>query len=123
MRLTAGELPPGVYGRYWRGNNAVVIADRLLTEDSRPVAAVLAHELVQAQQQAEGIPTDCVLKEVDAIQAQALAWSMLWGGAPPTGAALERRLTRLAELNDAEGVTGLYAYVVDNDLYREKCGL
>ena len=28
-----------------------------------------------------------------------------------------------AEIEDAESVTGLYAYVVDNDLYREKCGL
>lgn len=128
VRITVGSLPPGTNAAYRARNNTIAVSRRVLSEDARAIAALLAHELTHAEQSAAGQvgPATCVANEVQAYINEAAAWSnfvLRDNLRPPWPTALQRHLWDLVITSAAEGEPGFYKLVVDEGGYQAQCSL
>jgi hypothetical protein len=110
VAIVAGPVPLGGYGQYQPPRRRVVVSAAIVNEDSRALAAVLAHELVHVQQGLQGLlrRRDCALLEAWALAFQSDVWWTLTGGDMPSGTILEGDLTRIAGVARRGGVIGLH---------------
>lgn len=117
-------LPTGVLGGYSRRDKTITLSEGMLSEDPRAVAAVLAHELIHAQQDWEGRISDdtCVLVEVEAHASGAIVWAEFWPDERyPTRTPVERTLTEVTRRWVVESEPGMYRLVVENPAYQDQC--
>tara|TARA_B100000029_G_scaffold496217_1_gene562217 strand:- start:769 stop:2076 length:1308 start_codon:yes stop_codon:yes gene_type:complete len=104
---------------------SVKVNERLRNEDSRILAAVLAHELRHFEDYMRGIlvagPTGCLDAEIRAVNREAETWTRLVGSR-----GLHPEPSRLAQIENyratvyADGAEAIEGLV--NRLYREACG-
>ena len=111
---------------YYRGHRVVGIDPSLLSEESRAIAAILAHELTHAAQHSAARrgagPTDCFEAEADAFERQALVWLLSWPeGELPERTDVERELTVVARAYRDGGRDGILRLLEAAALYRERC--
>jgi hypothetical protein len=96
--IQVDHMPVGVYGSYRPAPRTIRIDDRLLTYGFREVAAILAHELQHAADDAAGklgTGAICYLNEEDAFRREGELWLASWNGQlPPSQNSVQ------AELND-----------------------
>ena len=125
LTLAVAELPRGAAGRYDSRTRTVTVAEAAIGEDSRVVAAVLAHELqhaVDARRVALGLlDRDCVAFEARAFEAQAKTARLFWPDELPGGTALERHVALVVREYEQDGAAGIAARVAADARYREAC--
>jgi len=118
-------LPQIFYGGYQQRARRIVLSSRLLDEDATVMATVIAHELQHAQDRdyiAFGLlEADCTELEVRAFEAQSRTWRALWTGDLSTGTRIERDLTHVTQIYEAEGIEGLRVMVAAMPFYRRAC--
>ena len=108
------HLPPGVLGTYAPAIRTATIDDRMLTYGAREQAAVIAHELQHAADDAAGKLREakgiaCFENEETACHAEAEVWNALNGGRLPTPrTSIQTELNELTRkaLNDPYALLG-----------------
>jgi hypothetical protein len=125
VTIQAGALPDGVLGAFVARKNTITIGSRLLREDVRSTASVLAHELTHVSQALRGADPvhECVPMEVDAHKIELIVWVNLYGGIAPGRTALERSENALAAAFATQGDPFLYELVVESPGYQNECNL
>lgn len=125
VRIIVGSLESSMVSVYSPSRNTITVDRSFLNEDPRALAAVLAHELVHAAQEAGGglSRRTCVADEVEALLSQVLVWRLLWPSQPPSRTRLERQLTQVWRLYLLGGEPELYKLVVDEPGYQDQCRL
>jgi hypothetical protein len=92
--------------------SGITMNTEVMNESPRVLAAMLAHEIVHANQPAfqarSAKPSDCLEAEVEAYTIQAIVWSAFWGDAPrPDLSTWERTDNELASVWRDSGADGL----------------
>ena len=112
--IVVGQLPAPADVGWGPDRRQGVVADGLIGEVPRLLAATIVYGLTRAEQdrQARERPAmsslDCLGREVAARQDQARLWALAWPeGKMPRRTAAESRLTDLAELELAEPRTAV----------------
>src|SRR5215212_7268586 len=122
LTLRVSPLPPMAGGHYDPRTRTLTMAEALLGEDPRVMAADLAHELTHASDFdliAVGLlPRDCAELEVRAFEAQAVVTRALWPDELPSGSDWERGLAMIVMAYEAGGVDGLRAMVAGTPRYQ-----
>jgi len=115
LAVIVAYLPPQVAGRYLSDTRIVAIAERLLDEDPRVVATVLAHERRHASDvdlvSLGLLEGDCVELEVRGFEAQAQIARALYPDDLPSETKTERQLAVLVRDYEANGADGIRARV------------
>ena len=127
--IVVGPLPAPMDASWDPSRRQVVIAEDLVGEDPRLVAATIVYGLTRAEQdrqareRPETVSRDCLGHEVAARQDQARVWALAWPeGEMPRRTAAESRLTDLAELELAEPYTAVERWVREQDGWWLACG-
>lgn len=125
LTLRVAPLPPRAGGHYNPRTRTLTMAEALLDEDPRVLAAGLVHELQHAldfELVAGGIlPRDCVDLEARAFGAQARVVRAFWPDELPGGSEWEMGLAMIATTYEADGMDGLKALVRAVEGYRQEC--
>jgi len=126
LMLRVAPLPERAGGHYEPRTRTLTMAEALLGEDPRVMAAGLAHELTHASDFdliAVGLlSADCAELEVRAFEAQAIVTRALWPDELPTGSAWETGLAMLVTADESGGVDGLRSMVAATTGYvGERC--
>ena len=126
LTLRMSPLPPMAGGHYDPRTRTLTMAQALLGEDPRVMAAGLAHELTHASDFdliAVGLlERDCAELEIRAFEAQAIVTRALWPDEVQSGTDWERGLAMIVMAYEASGVDGLRAMVDGTPGYRaERC--
>lgn len=126
--IVVEPLPAGLEAGWDGPRRRIVVAERIVGEDPRALAAVLAHEITHAVQDdrrrrgMDLLGADCVGREVEAFQAQASVWRSFWSdGDLPSGTDLERLLTEAAEIDRSDPWYGLRGWLESRAGYGERC--
>lgn len=124
------RLPLSHGGGWEPAGRRIGIAEHLLGEDPRLLAAMLVHEITHAEQEREWrerpelFGLGCLEREVGAHQAEARVWWLAWpDGSMPRRTLAEWHLTYLAELELAEPGAAIERWVRSQAGYRRACGL
>lgn len=125
--IVVGSLGGGAIAAYAPRQNVIVVASEYLSEDSRALAAVLAHEATHVDQIYTGrfnggTMTDCRAREVEALEVEVLVWQAFWNGFGPARTALQRLENYQLQVYSLQSLPGLARLVVDNPGYRRQCG-
>jgi hypothetical protein len=127
LTLAVAEMPRGAAGYYNPRTRTVTIADRLIGEDPRAVAVILAHERQHAldlKRVALGLlGRDCLALEVRGFKAQAVVTRLFWPEALPRGTALERNIAAVVRDYERNGTAGVVARLAGDAVYRESCAV
>jgi hypothetical protein len=125
LTLAVGELPRGAAGHYDPRTRTVTIADRLIGEDPRAVAVILAHELQHAldlkRVALDLLDRDCLALEARGFEAQARVTRLFWPDELPNATALEQHVALVARDLERDGLAGIAARVAEDARYREAC--
>jgi hypothetical protein len=125
LTLSIARLPPRAGGVYYPSSRTVMMAEALVGEDPRVMAAGLVHELTHARDVdliADGqLEPDCVELEARAFEAQAIVTRAFWPDELPTGTLWERALATITTTYESGGLDGLRAWVRHNVGYRREC--
>lgn len=115
VTLKVAPLPVLAGGHYEPRTHTLTMAEALLDEDPRVMAAGLAHELQHASDFdliAVGLlDRNCPEVEVRAFEAQAIVTRALWPDELPTGSDWERGLAMIATAYEDGGTDGLRGMV------------
>src|SRR4051812_14129357 len=116
LTLKVAPLPPRAGGHYDPRTRTLTMAEALLAEDPRVMAAGLAHELTHASDFdliAVGLlARDCAELEVRAFEAQAIVTRALWPDELPNSTDWEKGLAMIVATYEGGGADGLRAMVV-----------
>jgi len=125
LTLAVRALPPRAGGVYDPGPRTLTMAEALVGEDQRVVAAGLVHELQHARDVdligAGQLSADCVELEARAFQVQAIVTREFWPDELPTGTLWERALAVTTTTYESGGMDGLRAWIGQNPGYRREC--
>jgi type IV secretory pathway VirB10-like protein len=128
VKISVGTLPPNVGGLLQsvariNGDKATVedseitVNRDVMNESPRVLAAIVAHEIVHANQpvmRSNGERTDCVEAEVEAYAVQAQVWGAFWGQEfRPGQSKWERSMNYVEEAWKDGGEQGLRSLVRD----------
>src|SRR5215212_4211815 len=127
VMLRVAPLPPLAGGHYDPRTRTLTMAEALLGEDPRIMAAGLAHELTHASDFdliALGLlSADCAELEVRAFEAQAIVTRALWPDELPSGSDWEKGLAIAVLAYESGSLEGVRALVESDPGYRgETCG-
>jgi hypothetical protein len=128
IAVSVGKLAPNVGGELksvasMDGGSAKIIESSItmnadvMNESPRALAAMLAHEIVHADQAARQTsskkqPTDCLQDEVEAYAVQAAVWAAFWGeGGRPDETTWERTDNEIVAVWRDSGEEGLRALI------------
>jgi len=121
LTLRVAPLPQRAGGHYDQRTRTLTMAETLLGEDPRIMAAGLAHELTHASDFdliALGLlERECAEPEVRAFKAQAIVTRGMWPDELPTGTDWERGLAMIVKAYEAGGAEGLRAMVAGTPVY------
>jgi hypothetical protein len=125
LTLAIGSLPPGAGGHYEPSRRTLTLADVLLAEDPRVLAAGLVHELRHAadfdQIDAGQLTADCIELESRAFVAQAIVTRALWPDELPDGSVWERGLASNVTLYESGGPDAIRDWVGQSIGYQQVC--
>jgi hypothetical protein len=124
--LRVAPLPPLAGGHYDPRTRTLTIAEALLGEDPRVMAAGLAHELTHASDfdliAVALLQRDCIELEVRAFEAQAIVTRGFWPGDLPSGTDWERGLAMTVATYESGDLDGLGTMVAGTPGYQaERC--
>ena len=126
--IQVGQLPRTLEAGWRADGRTILVAEDMLDEDPRVVAAALVHELAhaeqarQARERPEMVTQDCVDREVAAHQDQVRVWALAWPeGEMPRRTKQEARFTDLAEHEMAEPGVSMERWVLRQAWYRRAC--
>jgi hypothetical protein len=126
VTLRVAPMPPRAGGHYDPRTRTLTMAEAMLDEDPRVVAAGMVHELHHAgdfELVALGLlDHDCVDFEGRAFEAQAKVTRAFWPDELPTGTDWEKGLTLTVMIYEQDGLDGLRAKVGGDAGYIERCG-
>jgi hypothetical protein len=125
LTLVVRRLPSNAGGYYDPARRTVMIAESVLAEDPRIVAAGLAHELRHAADLdlvTVGIlPADCLEIEARGFEAQAIIGRAFWPDELPSGTGFERQLARLVARYESTGLAGIREWLAHDPAYQAVC--
>jgi len=124
--LTVAQMQPKAGGYYNPRTRTITMAEALLAEDPRVVAAALVHDLQHASDfDLIGVgllDRDCIELEARAFEAQAKVTRAFWPDELPTDTDWEKGLAMTVQAYEAGGLDGLRALVESVPGYRaETC--
>jgi hypothetical protein len=115
LTLVVRTLPSNAGGYYDPARRTVMIAESVLGEDPRIVAADL--DLVTV-----GIlPADCLEIEARGFEAQAIIGRAFWQDELPSGTGFERQLARLVARYERTGIEGIRDWLAHDQAYQAVC--
>jgi hypothetical protein len=126
VTLVVAPMQPRAGGHYDPRTRTLTMAEAMLAEDPRVVAAGLVHELQHAGDFdliAVGLlDHDCVEFEARAFEAQARVTRAFWPDELPSGTDWEKGLALTVMIYEQDGLDGLRAKVGEDAGYQERCG-
>ena len=125
VNIVVGTLPSGVAGAYRFRTNTISVAQAILGEDTKTVAAIIAHELTHTAQAFRGNDplSNCIPSEVESLQNEMIVWVILYDGLAPGRTRIERQQNFMLQLWAEQGDPVLYKLVVDTPGYQDQCRL
>jgi hypothetical protein len=112
-------------GFYNVKTRTVTVAEALLTEDSRPPAVGLVHELRHAadlDQVVGGLRSrDCLDWEARAFEAQAIVARAFWPHQLPEATDWERGISMTVRMYEQGGIDAIRAWLEQNQEYERMC--
>jgi hypothetical protein len=125
VTLVVAHMAPRAGGYYDADTRTLTIAEALLDEDQRVVAAALVHELQHANDFdliANGLlENNCVELETRSFEAQARITRAFWRDELPTDSEWERGLTVTTLTFEVRGADGIRELLESDPSYRERC--
>ena len=127
LTLAVAPMAPRAGGYYDADTRTLTIAEALLEEDPRVVAAALVHDLQHASDfDLIGVgllDRDCIELEARAFETQAKVACAFWPDELPSGTNWEKGLAIVVQVYEDGGLGGLRAMVKSVPGYRaETCG-